>query len=32
MIVLGTKGLHVLGIRTWKERLDHLLRQVNTIL
>lgn len=27
MIVLGTKGLHVLGIRTWKERLDHLMRQ-----
>lgn len=27
MIILGTRGLHVLGIRTWKERLDHLIRQ-----
>lgn len=27
MIVLCTRSLHVLGVRTWKERLDHLLRQ-----
>ncbi|XP_052128558.1 vacuolar protein sorting-associated protein 8 homolog [Frankliniella occidentalis] len=29
MVILGTRGLHVLGVRTWKERLDHLIRQKN---
>jgi len=27
MLVLGTKTVHILSVRTWSERLDHLLRK-----
>jgi hypothetical protein len=31
MLLLGTKMFHVLSIRTWDERLNHLIKQVTNI-
>jgi len=32
MLLLGTKTFHVLTIRAWNERLNHLIKQVTNIL
>lgn len=29
LLLLGTKSLHVICIRTWTERLQHLIMQVS---
>jgi hypothetical protein len=31
MLLLGTKMFHVLTIRAWDERLNHLIRQVTVV-